>query len=159
MAVYNPITGLKRRMPRCLTPWKKRKTTSSTIAARTIVEDAMDAYFTYVLGHKKCLLFVLMLSVIGVDFQSANGRFLCIFFLRATALYASKAAVMLCLDSELMDLHKEDLENCGYNKELVDITLDTYSNNDECENNTRFSKLELMTMMHYLGFGDGNGYI
>jgi hypothetical protein len=70
-----------------------------------------------------------------------------------------KAARMLRLDSELMDLRQEDLEDTGYNKPLVDITLASYENDDECENNTRFSKLEIMTMMHYLGFGDGSGYI
>jgi hypothetical protein len=39
------------------------------------------------------------------------------------------------------------------------MTLDSYTNDDECENNTRFSKLEIMQLMHYLDFGDGNGYI
>ena len=67
---------------------------------------------------------------------------------------------MLQLDSDIMDLYNEDLEDNGYNKPLEDITLAaTYINDVKCENNTRFSKLEIMTMLHYLEFGDGMGYI
>jgi hypothetical protein len=51
------------------------------------------------------------------------------------------------------------LENTGYNSELVDIKLSSYVNDDECENNTRFSKLEILTILAYLDFGDGMGYI
>ena len=47
-----------------------------------------------------------------------------------------------------MDLWDEDLEDTGYNRPLQDITLDSYVNDDECENATRFSKLDIMTIMH-----------
>ena len=159
MAVINPITGLKRRMPRRLTPRKKRKTTSSTVAGRMIAEDAMEAYFIYMMGHKKALLYLVMLFAVGFDFSTPEGHYLKTFLLLAATSFAHKAVGMLRLDSEIMDLRDEDLEDCGYNKELVDITLAYYCNDDECENNTRFSKLEIMQLMHYLDFGDGNGYI
>ena len=123
-------------------------------------KDAMDSFFAYKVAHKKALFYlVLILAVLGMDFQSEQGQFFGNFFVLAASYYASKVACMLHLDSELMDLHEEDLEDSGYNKDLVDITLTLYINDDECENNTRFSKLKIMTIMHYLGFGDGSGYI
>jgi hypothetical protein len=97
--------------------------------------------------------------VAGYDFQSEQGLYLHNFLLLSAVCYIQKAAYMLQLDSDVMDLHDEDLEDNGYNKPLEDITLATYINDDECENNTRFSKLEIMTMLHYLQFGDGMGYI
>jgi hypothetical protein len=147
-------------MPQHLSARKKRKTTSSTIAQRMYAKDAMDSFFAYKVAHKKALFYlVLILAVLGMDFQSEQGQFFGNFFVLAASCYASKVACMLHLDSELMDLHEEDLEDSGYNKDLVDITLTLYINDDECENNTRFSKLKIMTMMHSLGFGDGSGYI
>jgi hypothetical protein len=159
MAVYNPITGLKRRLPRRLTPRKKRKTTSSTVSGRSISEDAMDAYFLYILGHKKCLLYLLLLMTIGFDFNSPEGAYIGNFFILSAAAFAQKAVIMLRLDSKVMDLRDADLQDNGYNKDLEDITLASYVNDDECENSTRFSKLEIMTMMHYLQLGDGMGYL
>jgi hypothetical protein len=73
MAVYNPITGLKRRMPWRLTPRKKRKTTSSTVAGWMIAEDAMDAFFVYMIGYKKALLYLVMLLGMGFDFSTTEG--------------------------------------------------------------------------------------
>jgi hypothetical protein len=34
-----------------------------------------------------------------------------------------------------------------------------YSNDDECENKTHFSKGEIERIMKFLGFGDGMGYV
>ena len=62
---------------------------------------------------------------------------------------------MLAHDSKLLDLQEHNIENSGYNKELVDITLDSYINDDECENNTCFSKSEIITLMEFLGFPSG----
>ena len=138
MAVYNLITGLKRRMPRCLTPKKKRKTTSSTVAGRMIAEDAMDAFFVYMIGHKKVLLYLVCLLGMGFDLTTEQGHYLKSFLLLCAVNYAQKAVRMLQLDSEIMNLCEVDLEDNGYNKELVDITLDSFTNDDECENNTRF---------------------
>jgi hypothetical protein len=159
MAVYNAITGLKRRMPRYLTSRKKRKTTSSTVAQRMFAEDAMNAYFSYMMGYKKALMFLLLLALMDCDLCSEQGEYIKKFFLLSASLFASKAVRMLRLDSELLDLRDVDLEDVGYNKPLVDITLASYTNDDECENNTRFSKGEIMSIMQYLDFGDGNGYI
>jgi hypothetical protein len=92
MAVYNPITGLKRRMPRRLTARKKRKTTSSTVAQRMYAEDAMDSFFAYMVAHKKALFYLVFLAVLGMDFQSEQGRFFGTYFVLAASCYASKAA-------------------------------------------------------------------
>ena len=159
MVVYNPITGLGRRLPCRLTARKKRKTTSSTMAQRMYSEDAMNSYFTYIIGHKKMLFYVVMMAALEYNFQSEDGCYLCNFLLLASSVFAQKAIIMLRLDSTLMDLREEDLTHTGYNKELVDITLDHYINDDECENSTRFSKEEIRIIMQYLGFGDGMGYI
>jgi hypothetical protein len=142
-----------------LTSQKKKKSTSSTVAQRMYAKDAMAAYWTYMLAHKKALCYLVMLMALRFDFQSPGGSYLHDFLLLAAANYASKAACMLRLDSELLDLRDVDLEDIGYNNELRNITLATYINDDECENNTRFSKLELLQIISYLGFGGGNGYI
>jgi hypothetical protein len=159
MVVYNAVTELKQKQPRYLTSQKKRKSTSSTVAQCMYAKDAMAAYWTYMLAHKKALCYLVMLMALRFDFQSPGGSYLHDFLLLAAANYASKAACMLRLNSELLDLQDADLEDIGYNNELHNITLATYINNDECENNTRFSKLELLQIISYLGFGDGNGYI
>jgi hypothetical protein len=159
MVVINPITGRKRRLPRRLTARKKRKITSSTVSQRMYAENAMDSYFVYMLCYKKMLFYLILLLAIGFDFQSEGGRFLGNFMLLASACYASKAARMLRLDSELLDLSNDNLTNSGYNKDLVDITLDYYCNDDECENNTCFSKQEIVTILNFLEFGDGMGYV
>jgi hypothetical protein len=133
---------------------------SSTIAHQSISKDArMDACFAYILGHKKALFYLLLLATVGFDFQSEEGTYLHNFLLLAATSYAQKAVYILQLDSKTMDLHDEDLENTSYNNLLWDITLASYINDNECENNTRFSKLKIMTLMHCLEFGDGTGYI
>jgi hypothetical protein len=113
MAVINPITGLKRRMPRRLTSRKKRKTTSSIVAGRMIVEDTMEAYFIYMMGHKKALLYLVMLFAIGFDFSTPEGHYLKTFLLLAATSSAHKTVGMLRLDSEIMDLRDEDPGDCG----------------------------------------------
>jgi hypothetical protein len=159
MVVYNPITGLRRRMPHNMTARKKRKTTSSTVAQRMFAADAMDSYFCYILGHKKALFFVAILTAMEFNFQSSEGEYMGNFLVMAAAIFAQKAACMLRFDSELMDLRDHDLVHSGYNKDLVDLTLDHYANDDECENSTRFSKEEILILLDFLGFGDGQGYI
>jgi hypothetical protein len=121
-------------------------------------KDAMKAFWMYMLAHKKALCYLVIFMGLGVDFQTEGGRFLSNYLVLA-ANFASKAFCMLQLDSELLDLWDEELEDISYNNELRDITLATYVNDDECENNTRFSKLELLQIINYLGFGDGTGFI
>jgi hypothetical protein len=92
----------------------------------------MDACYLYILGHKKALFYLLLLSVAGFDFQSEQGTYLRNFLLLAAATYAQKAVYMLQLDSDVMDLQEEDLEaDTGYNTPLQDITLASYINDDE----------------------------
>ena len=90
MAVYNAITGHKRRMPHCLTNRKKRKSTSSTVAGRMFAEDAIDVYFTYIIGYKKALIFLLIMSLIEYDFESEKGFYIGNFFILAATMFRSK---------------------------------------------------------------------
>jgi hypothetical protein len=50
------------------------------------------------------------------------------------------AIKLLILDSELLDLDDDHEENSGFNKELVDITLSSFENDDECEAKTWFKR-------------------
>jgi hypothetical protein len=50
------------------------------------------------------------------------------FLLLAAVNYAQKAVRMLQLDSKIMDLCEVNLEDKGYNKELIDIMLDSFTN-------------------------------
>jgi hypothetical protein len=159
MAVYNEFSCLKRKQLQSLTSRKKRKTTSSTVAAQTFAEDAMDAFYTYVLGYKKIMLYLLLMTALNFDFQSEPGRYFGNFFLLAAWTMATKAQVMLQLDLDLLDLHEENDQNADFHKELMNITLDSYKNDDEFENNMHFSKEEILTLMDFLGFGDGMGFI
>jgi len=70
------------------------------------------------------------------------------------------AIEMLRLDSELMDLSDEDIENAGYSKELVGITLDWFVNDDDCREQTRFTKDEIHKVVFSMkvGFGDLENY-
>jgi hypothetical protein len=142
-----------------MTARKKRKTTSSTVAQQMFMADAMDSYFCYILGHKKALFFVAISTAMEFNFQSSEGEYMGNFLVMAAAIFAQKAACMLRFDSELMDLHDHDLAHSGYNKDFVDLTLDHYANDNECKNSTRFSKEEILILLDFLGFGDGQGYI
>ena len=57
------------------------------------------------------------------------------------------AIKMLLLDAALMDLHDNDLNNSGFHKPLVDVTLDSFANDDECEAKTRFTKGAISTII------------
>ena len=52
----------------------------------------------------------------------------------------SSAMEMLRLDSQLMDLEEDEVACADYRKVLVGITLDSYANDDECEDTKRFTK-------------------
>jgi hypothetical protein len=86
-----------------------------------IADDAMAAYFTYMIGHKKALLYLLMLFGIGFDFSTPQGHYLKTFLLLSVATFVQKAVCMIELDSEIMDLRDIDLEDNGYSKELVGL--------------------------------------
>mgnify|MGYP003565002716 CR=1 FL=1 len=112
MVVFNAVTELKQKQPRYLTSRKKRKSTSSTIAQCMYAKDAMAAYWTYMLAHKKVWFYLMLLMALRFDFQSPGGSYFCDFLLLAAAnCYTSKVACMLHLDLELLDLHDEELED------------------------------------------------
>ena len=54
-------------------------------------EDAMEAYFIYMLGHKKVLLYLVMLFAVGFDFSTPQGYYLKAFLLLAATSFAQKA--------------------------------------------------------------------
>jgi hypothetical protein len=60
------------------------------------------------------------------------------------------AIKLLILDSELLDLDDDHEENSGFNKELVDITLSSFENDDECEAKTRFKREAITTTIRAL---------
>jgi hypothetical protein len=97
--------------------------------------EAMDLSLMYILGHKKSLFYLVLLVAMGFDFQTESGHYLASLLLLAALVYAQKTMAIIQLDSDLMDLQEADLEDTGYNNPLVDITLDSYANDDEGENN------------------------
>ena len=62
----------------------------------------------------------------------------------------SSAMEMLRLDSQLMDLEEDEVACAGYRKVLVGITLNSYANDDECEDKTRFTKGGIRTLLAQL---------
>ena len=61
---------------------------------------------------------------------------------------------LLILDSQLLDLDADHEDNSGFNKELLDITLDSFDNDDECEAKTRFTKQAITTIVGSLNLHD-----
>jgi DDE superfamily endonuclease len=142
MAVYNAITGLKRKLPAYRLPRKKRSSNASTVASRMYTKRAQEIASLYVTQSSQYLAFFVLIHT------QANGHMhraalssLCLLF--AAHCYSS-ACRMLQLDSHLMDLgHEEQNEEHGYHTALVGMSLDSYANDDECVDKTRFKKQEI----------------
>ena len=99
MAIYNAITGLKRKQTRYYTPRKKRETGSSTVAARMYAARAMEAHALYMIAMYCHLIpLVLLVSNTPLNIQGNNRRRLSILLLLGAGYYFSKAARMLKLD-------------------------------------------------------------
>jgi hypothetical protein len=62
MPIYNPITGLKRKLARFETSRKKRETTCSTVSSRMLAQQAMEMFSGYMSAANLTLAFMLVLA-------------------------------------------------------------------------------------------------
>jgi hypothetical protein len=151
---YNAITGLKRKAARRDLSRKKRATQSSTVASRRYAEQAMEQFHCYIFG---CQLQLVSLGIICNTPQLQGNQqaraFAVMLFLGASIYYLS-AIHCLVLDSRLLDLHDHDEANSGFSKELQDITLESFDNDDECEAKTRFTKEAITSIIGALNQPD-----
>jgi hypothetical protein len=142
MVIYNSITGLVRKLPRNKLPRKKRNSHGSTVSGRLYSEQALEVFKVYVTATGQNLCFVAQIA----NIHSPRASVLSMFFVVAAAFFYTLAGRMLLLDSELMDIGEEQRELAGYHYPLIGITIDSYKNNDECEDFTQFTKEELHTI-------------
>jgi hypothetical protein len=154
MANYNAITGLKRRAARRDLPRKKRSSLSSTVASRMFAEQAMEQYQHFMVASR-LHIFYLSLICNMANFQANNqARTLARLLFVCASTCLSSAIRLLILDSELLDLEDGHEDNSGFNMRLEDITLDSFLNDDECENKTRFKKAAITTIVNALNLRD-----
>ena len=153
MAVVNAITGKRRRRPRRQLPRKKRATMASTVACEMYAQEAMQAFDIFMAGARLHLAFLSLIFASGIDLDSPQT---CAFYgtvLLGGSYLFSCAMNMLKLDSSLMDLSDEDVQNAGYETPLVGITLEFYENDDECQEKCRFSKADIKLILAALPCG------
>ena len=140
MAIYNAITGQRRREALVCLARKNRGTMSSTVAARMYAGFAMEAFNAYMHGAERGFrtLFLMM--------QNGNVPEHIIQYVMTTVIgFAHHAVEMIRLDSTLLDLPAG--VQSGYSKPLIDLTIDDYFvNDDQSREFTRFTKDQL----HYL---------
>ena len=143
----NAITGLKRRKPVSALQRKKRSTLGSTVAARMYSVRAQQAFEIYMLGAEFGITTFAMMAAANPPIPRPVLQF----SLVGTMMFAASGMEMLKLDSELMDIPEDDLEGAGYRVPLCGITLDTYENDDECREYTRFTKQQMRVIIYALG--------
>jgi hypothetical protein len=83
--------------------------------------------------------------MLGTDFGEIEAL-----VLTGTIQYVCNAMDMLRLDSELMDLSDDIVEEAGFLLPREFITLDYFENNDECEDKTRFTKESIQLLIDAL---------
>ena len=152
MAKYNAITGLKRKAARRDLPRKKRSSLSSTIEDRMYADQAMEAYEYLIVT---CQLFLVNLALISriPNFRSNHQAMIkARVFVMGASICLIGAIKQLILDSELLDLDEDhdDEGKSGFNKELQDITTESFENDDECYNKTRFTKSAILAIVDAL---------
>ena len=140
MVATNPFTGLKRKQAKRDTSRKKRETLSSTVSGRMYAEQALMAYQVNMAGAHLTLTFALVVMTMEIGTMTQEKRKLVSFLLLSAAYFATVAMEMILLDSQLMDITPDQEAEAGYFKQLQDISLDSYSGDDECAAKTRFSK-------------------
>ena len=124
MVEINAITGKRRRRPRRQLPRKKRATMASTVACEMYAQEAMMAFNIFMAGARLHLAFLSLMLVSQIDLQQPEVSALYGTVLLGGSYLFSCAMNMLKLDSALMDLSEEEVENAGYDTPLVGITLD-----------------------------------
>ena len=154
MVVINAVTGKRRRQKRRDLPRKKRNTLASTPAAEMFSKQAMENFHIYILTSRLYLVLLALFMATPLPFPMEPLRNIRVYLLAVTCHFFKKAVAMLRLDSELMDVSEEDEEDAGYRKQLEDITLDSYENDDECEDKTRFTKDAIRQIIDALELGE-----
>jgi hypothetical protein len=156
MPTYNAITGLKRRAARRDLPRKKRCSLSSTVASRMYAEQAMEGYQYFILASQLHLFYFGMLfNLPNVDLQTdLQARTMARLLLVGASACLSSAIQLLILDSQLLDLDDDHEDDSGFNMPLQDITLDSYSNDDERDNKIRFKKKSIIAIINALNLPD-----
>jgi hypothetical protein len=84
-----------------------------------------------------------------LDEEQAN-EMLC-FLLLCAQYFAALAMEMIRLDSLLMDASPEEEAAAGFYIPLNEVTLDSYSGDDECAAKTRFTKHQMRLIIDKLG--------
>ena len=149
---YNPITGCKRRAAHQDLPRKKRNSPASTITSRMNAEK-IDEEFHYCMAVSKMILFYL--CVLGEHHdRDEDMHDLATLFVIGICYHFNVAISLLEYDAELMDLNDDDLNDSGFCKPIVDMTLDSFENDDGCEAKTRFTKAAITTMIGALNQPD-----
>jgi hypothetical protein len=154
MALFNAMTGLKRKKTRRDVSRKKRDSLSSTVGGRMTAKVAMEAFSVYLVAAKIFSTIALHIMTTVVNYRSNPAlNDIVSFLLKSTGVFFTNALDMIILDSELMDVHPEKEENAGFRHLLEDITLDSYSNDDECQTKTRFTKGSVRLIIEKVGLG------
>lgn len=152
MPVFNAMTGAKRRRPRRNLPRKKRSL-ASTPASEMFSREAMEAFDVFMAGARLHLAFLSVLIATDSNLDNPGVVALCSTVSLGGSFMFSSAMKMVTLDSELMDLTEEEIANAGYRNPLVGITLDSFHNDDDCEDKTRFTKDGMRSLLNALPLG------
>ena len=152
MAPINVLTGLTRRRARNKLPRKKRNSLAYSCTQKMLARDAMEAFETYMAATK-----VTLAAYVGLEADTTltDDSFTDMkhFLLASSACYFDCAKEMLKLDSALMDVPVEVEESADFLKKRKYVSLDSYCNDDECEDKTRFTNSEIQTIIDHLDFG------
>jgi hypothetical protein len=145
---YNEVTGLKRRAPRRYLPRKKRYSQSSTVASRMYAAQAMKDFQGFIsIGELQLFYLGLVFHIPNFHTNIQAQTFARVLLIGAYGSLWS-AIQMLMLDSQLLDLDEDHEDDSGFHMPLEDITLDSFSNDDECEAKTRFTKDAITTIVN-----------
>jgi hypothetical protein len=150
MPQINAITGLKRKQPRRAVTRKKRDSLSSTVAGRMLARQAMEMFPLYMESANRALTYTAVLLAMPDDPEVED---MADTFLMVSMLFYLQAMEMVRLDHHYMDVKTESDLNAGFRKELVDITLQSFGNDDECASKTRFTKGNIQMLIQKVGLG------
>ena len=144
-ATYNAITGCKHRASWRDLPQKKCSSQASTVT--TIMNaEKVNGEFHICMAASKMLLFCF--HVLGANYNGDDGMYdMATIFVIGICYYISAAILLLECNAELMDLQEEDLDDSGYCMPRVDVTLESFANDNECEARTRFTKRAITTII------------
>jgi hypothetical protein len=110
-------------------------------------EQAIEACKEYMEGATMAITFALMVMVIESGNEQTRKDIIT-FLLLSSRIFFMKALSKIDLDSRLLDLDPSVEEHgVGFHHALVDITLETFQNDDECQAKTRFTKEQIRNII------------